>query len=257
MGLMFLISNLCYAGNEKKSALSVSSDVVRSVDDLVFMTEELPPFQFINDNNENTGIFVDIVVALLDGVGSKIKRRDIEFHPWARAFLMLEKNATTALFTTARTKERDLRFKWVGPLSSYSNKIVIKKNSGIIINLDSDLLKYKLGAVNRTFDELSLLKRGVPYDAITRVNYPKHLISMLQLNRLDGFVYNEQIGKYLIEQAGLDIDDFNFIFEVERTYLYIALNRDVPDQIVKILQDGLSRMQKRTEYQSYFDTYWK
>ena len=228
-----------------------------SVNNLIFITEQLPPYTFVNDDSEKVGIYMDIVVDLLEEVGSTIRRDDIQFYPWARAYNTLKVDKRAVVFTTSRTKEREPLFKWVGPLSSYVNQIVVLRSRDIHINSNSDLHKYRLGAVRNTFDEISLLERGVNIGSLTSVNNPKQLITMLLKGRIDGFAYSKDVASYLIKQEGIELEVIDFILELKHTKLYLALNIDIPDEIVKTLQDGLDEMKNRPQYQHYFDRYLK
>lgn len=98
-----------------------------TINDLIITTEHLPPSNFIDKNNNKVGIHVDIIVDLFARAGSTIKRSDIQFNTWARAFNNLQHMNNIALFTTSKTKDRTPKFKWVGPLSFYVNTLVIKK----------------------------------------------------------------------------------------------------------------------------------
>lgn len=117
-------------------------------------------------------------------------------------------------------------------------------------------MQYKLGAVRDTFDEQSLLDKGVPHNAITIVNQPQQLIDMLLTDRIDAFIYSEQIAKYLLIQSGHNVDDFDFSYEIKTSDLYLALSKEVPQPIVEQLQKTLDKMKAdKKYYQAFFDKY--
>ena len=83
--------------------------------DFRIMTEHWVPYQF-KENDTIRGISVDLLVDLLDRVGSRQGRADIEMVPWARGYRYAQKIKNAILFLTSRTPEREHLFKWVGPV---------------------------------------------------------------------------------------------------------------------------------------------
>ena len=70
----------------------------------------------IQDNGRLTGFGVEIVEALKKEIGCNTP---IEVMPWARGYRHLLNNPDVLLFSTARTKEREDKFYWIGPVACY------------------------------------------------------------------------------------------------------------------------------------------
>ena len=81
---------------------------------LEISTGELPPYSY-TINNQLTGLAVDIVREIQKRVKNTQK---IRVFPWNRGYNMTLKKKGYALFTTARTKQREKLFKWVGPITN-------------------------------------------------------------------------------------------------------------------------------------------
>lgn len=86
------------------------------------LTEELAPWQMKYDQ-ELVGISVEIVQEIQKRIGNDKK---IKVFPWNRAYNMTLKKEGFALFSTARSVDREGDFKWVGPLVPL--KFVMYKN---------------------------------------------------------------------------------------------------------------------------------
>lgn len=226
-----------------------------TLDDLHFITEELPPLHYVDSEGHKTGIVIEIMEWLFKELDIKKRRQDIQFLPWARAYMHLLQRPNTALFTTSYLEERIPLFRWVGPIMPYNNLLIVKRSSKINISNDSDLLNYRIGAVRDTMDQLSIMEHGVPHEQLTLVTFPKQLIQMLNIDRIDAFVYSEDIGKYLIMQQGGQIDDYDFIYELKQVQLYLAVNKSVPETVIQQLQAGLDRIKKEPRYQAIIDRY--
>ncbi len=92
------------------------SAAAASVDDIIFMTEQYPPYN-LEEDNKLQGIAVDTLALMLQRAGSKQTREDIEMLPWARGYKRVLSEPNTCLFSTTRTEERENLFKWVGPIA--------------------------------------------------------------------------------------------------------------------------------------------
>ena len=95
------------------------------------MTEEFAPFQHY-ENGKLTGLSVEIVQAVQKEIGSL---DTMAVYPWNRGLRLLAKSTHSALFSMARTPEREDKFKWVGPLSEL--RIYFFKKTGNPIDIKS------------------------------------------------------------------------------------------------------------------------
>jgi len=98
--------------------------------ELTIITEEYPPISFKKEG-VITGSSAEVVREIL----RRLKQPDnIRMLPWARGYNLLKTQENVALFSTARTQERESQFHWVGPLCVSRNGFYAKKGSGIQIN---------------------------------------------------------------------------------------------------------------------------
>jgi len=82
-------------------------------EELTVVTEELPPYQYINEAGELDGFSVDVVKKLFNLTQED---HEIILMPWARAYNMAKNQKNVLIFTIAHTKERDKQFIWIGDL---------------------------------------------------------------------------------------------------------------------------------------------
>src|SRR6185369_14580962 len=78
----------------------------QTVDDLVLITEDYPPLNFQRDGKAE-GISVDTLTEMLTLTGSRKKREDIKFWPWARGYETALKEKGAVLFAMTRTDARE------------------------------------------------------------------------------------------------------------------------------------------------------
>lgn len=207
------------------------------------MTEDLPPFNFREDE-KIVGISTEIVRHIFKHAGFAMDHGDIQLYPWARAYHDAQVIPGTALFSVARTAEREELFCWVGPLLDVTIGIIAKKQNHIKINDVADLAKYRIGSVRDGAPEQLLNKSGVPLKNLERLALPEQSIRKLRAGRIDLFVFNVQTTQYLMLQLGIDPDDYETVFMLKKPKLYLALHKDTERNLVNKLQASLDEMKQ-------------
>ena len=207
------------------------------------MTEELPPFNFTKDG-EITGISTEIVQAVFHQVGCSMEQDKIQMYPWTRAYHEVQHTPDTALFSMARTVERENLFKWVGPISDVTIGVIAKKNRGIQISKIEDFKQYRVGSVRDGAPEQLLVKAGVDIEQLNRLAFPEMNIKKLQTDRIDLFAFNVQTSQYLMLTLGIDPEDYETVFSLKKMDLYIGLHKDTNETLVTALQIALDEMKQ-------------
>jgi polar amino acid transport system substrate-binding protein len=80
---------------------------------LEVLTEDYPPFSMLDSDGRVTGLSTEIVRELFKRAGVDYR---LSLLSWKLAYKRTRNTANTALYSTTRTPERELLFKWVGPL---------------------------------------------------------------------------------------------------------------------------------------------
>ncbi|MCD6186614.1 MAG: ABC transporter substrate-binding protein [Desulfuromusa sp.] len=207
------------------------------------MTEELPPFNFTKDG-EIIGISTEIVQAVFHRVGYSMEQGKIQMYPWTRAYHEVQHTSNTALFSMARTVERENLFKWVGPIAAVTIGVIAKKKRGIQISKIEDFKQYRIGSVRDGAPEQVLVKAGVDIEQLNRLAFPEMHIKKLQTDRIDLFVFNVQTSKYLMLTLGIDPEDYENVFSFKKVDLYIGLHKDTSVALVTELQVALDEMKR-------------
>ncbi|MGM0508625.1 MAG: hypothetical protein ACQERZ_05605 [Fusobacteriota bacterium] len=91
------------------------SNKTGNINELRLITENYPPFNFEYEGMAR-GISSDILGEMLKRLDTKLTQKNIEILPWARGFEMAKHQPNTLLFSTTRNKDREKKFKWVGPI---------------------------------------------------------------------------------------------------------------------------------------------
>lgn len=211
--------------------------------DLVLLTENFPPYNmakngknFAQDENIN-GIAVDIVREMF-------KRADVTYSltlrfPWERIYKLALEKPGYGVFVMARLPDREKLFKWVGPIGPDDWIMLAKADSKISLETLDQARKYKIGAYKGDAIAETLAKQGLkPIVVLRDQDNAKKLVS----GQIDLWATGDPAGRYLARQEG--VNGLKTVLRFNSAELYLALNKDVPDELVAKLQAALDQLRK-------------
>jgi polar amino acid transport system substrate-binding protein len=209
--------------------------------DLVLLTENFPPYNmakngknFAQDENIN-GIAVDIVREMF-------KRANITYSltlrfPWERIYKIALEKPGYGVFVMARLPDREKLFKWVGPIGPDDWIMLAKADSKITLDTLEQARKYKIGAYKGDAIAETLAKQGLkPIVVLRDQDNAKKLVS----GQIDLWATGDPAGRYLARQDG--VTGLKTVLRFNSAELYLALNKEVPDEIVAKLQAALDQL---------------
>ncbi|NUT75081.1 ABC transporter substrate-binding protein [Pseudomonas sp. C1C7] len=211
--------------------------------DMVLLTENFPPYNmakngknFAQDENIN-GIATDIVREIF-------KRADISYSltlrfPWERIYKLTLEKPGYGVFVMARLPDREKLFKWVGPIGPDDWIMLAKADSKITLESLDDARKYKIGAYKGDAIAETLTKQGLkPVVVLRDQDNAKKLVN----GQIDLWATGDPAGRYLARQDG--VTGLKTVLRFNSAELYLALNKDVPDEVVSRLQAALDQLRK-------------
>ena len=207
------------------------------------MTEELPPYNFVQDNQVH-GICTDVLLQLMGKNGISIDRKAIQMLPWARAYRMVQEIPGSILFSTGRTAEREDLFKWVGPITDLTIGLTALKERKIKLKSLADVEKYTIGTIRDGAPEQLVLKGGVQERNLDRIASPGANIKKLQAGRVDLFAFNVPSTRYLMIKMGLDPDNYENVYTLKQVDLYYAFHRDTDDRLIQAFNKTMQEMKQ-------------
>lgn len=208
---------------------------------LTLLTEDLPPFNFVQDNAPR-GPGVDIVMEVLRRNGLAPSSEDIRVLPWPRAYHLALNTPDALLFCTARTPEREKQFKWVGPIMRVTVGTVVRKDSRLSPRQWRDLQGLRVGTVRNTVGEQLLIEQGVPSAMLHSATTPGDAVRMLAAGRVDVLAFNIHSTLYMMKQGNIDSAEYTVSMVLQKLDLYMAFNTDVDDALLHRLQSTLDAM---------------
>ena len=208
---------------------------------IVLLTENFPPYNMAKNgknfaqNDKIEGIAVDIL-------RETFKRADISYSmtlrfPWERIYHLALENPGYGVFVTARVPEREKLFKWVGPIGPDDWVLLARGDSPITLTSLEQARQYRVGAYKGDAIALSLEKQGLAPVIVLR---DQDNARKLQAGQIDLWATGAPAGQFLARQVG--ISGFKTVLRFHQAELYLALNKDVPDELVSKLQKALDQL---------------
>jgi len=200
--------------------------------ELKIMTEIFSPYQFKDDiDGHLIGISTEIVEAIQKELNDKSK---ILIYPWIRGNKILDNEKNTVLFSMMRTKSRENKYKWVGPLDKMEMVFFKRKDSNITLNsLDDARDVNRIGVTKKVANYEILNAKGFKNLDVVGGSDDKNIKKLLK-GRIDLWPYVKAAGLYnakKIGQAGMIVPIPNVI--LAQGDLYIAFNKNTDDSIVE------------------------
>ncbi|SCX70159.1 polar amino acid transport system substrate-binding protein [Pseudomonas sp. NFACC32-1] len=247
---MFKRFVLAFAG----ATLLLTGSVRAADSTLVLLTENFPPYNmarngknFAQDENIH-GIAVDIVREVF-------KRADISYSltlrfPWERIYKLALEKPGYGVFVMARLPEREKLFKWVGPIGPDDWIMLAKADSRITLDSLEQARKYRIGAYKGDAIAETLAKQGLnPIVVLRDQDNARKLVN----GQIDLWATGDPAGRYLARQEG--VSDLKTVLRFNSAELYLALNKEVPDDVVARLQAALDELRKEGEVDAIMARY--
>ncbi|WP_419780239.1 substrate-binding periplasmic protein [Maridesulfovibrio sp.] len=232
----FLLLSLC------------STALAQSLDKAVFITEHLPPYNYMEDKKIQ-GISVDVLRAALAAVDIQLDKTQLHIYPWARGYKTALQTPNTCLFSTARNDFREKSFKWAGPIANatfsfYTQNINIKADS---IN---DLKKYNITTARQGIGHYTLQENKFPEPRTDLSTKTSMMLDKLIRGRVDLVLENKNVMRYTVKKEGMDWSKFINVYTVNLGEIYFAFNKDTPDHVVQRLQKGINIIKENGKLES-------
>ena len=221
---------------------------------VVLLTENFPPYNmaidgknFAQDSNIQ-GIAVEIVRETFKraGIGYNLTLR----FPWDRIYKLALEKPGYGVFVTARLPERETLFKWVGPIGPDDWIMLAKADTPIQLNTLEEARHYKIGAYKGDAIAEELGREGMnPITVLSDKDNARKLVE----GQIDLWATGDPAGRYLARQEG--VTGLKTVLRFNSAELFLALNKDTPDEVVNKLQAALDQLRKEGLVDRIFGKY--
>lgn len=208
---------------------------------LRILTEDYPPFNFLDKSGNVVGQSAEIVNFILEKLGSEAS---IEMVALADGMSMAQKGPNTAMYSINRTTQRENSFKWVGSISYYEQAFYAMKVSNITLSKFEDAKNVsKIGVYKGDAGNQFLASQG--FTNLDESATDVEALQKLANGKVDMWLGNTAGLAITALEAGVNPDDLiQLPTVVIRADLYVAFSKDVPDTTIASWQSILDSMKK-------------
>lgn len=206
-------------------------------EELMILTENLPPLNYVEN-----GVLVGPAVEMVKEIQRRVDSNDkIQVYPWARAYRMALEEENIILFGMARTRVREDKFKWIGPIAEKRDILVAKKGSGIKINNLEDAKKVAyIGTLRDDTKEIFLKKHG--FTNLVSTHDDQRNAKKLVLGRIDLWATKKPGLKTICSLAGVDYHGIEEVYSMRESTINIAVSKKTSDAIVQKWRTAFKKM---------------
>jgi polar amino acid transport system substrate-binding protein len=203
---------------------------------LVLTTEEYPPYNMSDAQGHVVGISTEIVKTLLETAGVEY---EVAVYPWARAIAMARLQVNTCVYSMSRTPEREDLYRWIGPLVANDWTLFARSGASRPVQME-DVQNMRIGSYQGDAIVSYLQTRGYLVDVAPNDDTnPKKLLA----GRIDYWATGRLIGQYRLKQQG--ISGVEPVLTFNRTEMYLACNKQLPEEQVKLLNTTLQQLDRK------------
>jgi len=201
------------------------------------LAEHVVPFNYIADG-EWKGSTAEIVKEITRRIDLEAR---IEAIPWARGYKIALSQPNVALFSMARTPDREDRFHWVGPVGLFRSAFYAPRGKGLVIDsLDDARSVESIGTYKDDVREVYLL--GKNFTNLDSTNSNESNLRKLLGGRIDLWATSTMEAHSVARQMGLDAALIEHVHTFQEFEMYIALSLGTPYHIVDQWQAALDGM---------------
>lgn len=221
------------------TALAAAASVCAQ--EITVVTEEYPPYNFLDSNKRISGMATEVVEAVLKRARLDYK---LAIYPWARAYQLAQDAPNVLIYSIGRSEQRENLFKWVDVIAPYDVSLFrLKSRPEIQVLRLADARRFKIGAVRDDIRAQYLAKEGLKPDL---VNDDSANVKKLATARIDMFPIDEFGMIALYQREGIDPRSVVKVIKLEALSvgLYMAFSKQTPDDVVNKCKAALAEMKK-------------
>lgn len=236
LGIMLMTFVACRKDDDNHDA-----ELVSQIEAFSYLTENYPPLNY-EEEGKLYGVSVDVLEALFEKMNVQLSRDNISLTPWSEAYQQTLALENSMLFSTARVPERELLFKWVGPIAPEKTIVVGLVASNIVITAPDDLNNFSVGVIEDYAAILVLLEQGVLSETMIRYSDVEKMYQALENGEVDCIVYSETGNTLIIESLGMNAADFETLYMAAVVENYFAFHVNTSEEIIGIFQQSMDEL---------------
>jgi len=208
---------------------------------LTLLTEENPPFNY-TDEGKVVGISTEIVSELGKRSGIDLQ---IQSMPWEKAYIAVQVDKETCLYSTVRLDNRERLFFWIGPIATNKWVLISKGDFAGTVKVVEDARRYRVGVVAKDAKIEYLMGKGVTdlrEVSDDSLNPARLVLNRDDPNRIDLWATSAYGARRTAARA--NVKDLKLVLGLRDVSLYLACGRNTSTQTVQALSRAFERINK-------------
>lgn len=211
-----------------------------SASEVKLLTENFPPFSFTGVDGTIEGTSTNTVRLILGKLGLA---SNITLMNWPSAYEMALAEPNTALYSMARSPQREHLFKWVGPIGTYEKTLYAKAGSGMqVASLGAAKNAQSICVVQ--YDDREQLLSGLGFSNLVMKGSDTECMQALAAGEVELWLGSSDNMPYVGAEIGMLKTAVTPVLEVERSEIYIAFSNSTSDKIVAEWQSALDSLKR-------------
>ena len=210
-------------------------------------TGELPPYT-ISADAPNPGISHELLTEMAKRAGVDLK---IEYLPWKRAQVTVQKTPNALLFTATRTQKREPLYGWVVEMAAPSEVFVT--TSASVDSFEAGAALDRVAVMGGTPRERRLDENGLANAQHTKDTATA--ARLLEHDRVDAWYTLDQRAAYVFKSEGFDPASLVFGAPQRTTSNWLASNLEFDPEIAAKLAAALEEMRADGTYDAVLAKY--
>lgn len=223
---------------------------------LTWVTEDYPPYNYIDSKGEIRGIFTDILLLIYQELDLEISVKDITVIPWARLYHQLSFEEGVAAFSMTNTIERAKRFKLIALPYKGKISILVKKERATEIakKTPEDIV---IAVVREDIGHHLLNHYEIPSLQVHTTS-SHGMLKMLLHDRVDAIAYAEDVAYFQFEKLGIGADLIVplQVLENEKVNSYI-FHRNTDKCVTALFEKTITQLHQQGKLNDVFSLYLK
>jgi len=165
--------------------------------------------------------------------------------PWEKAYIAVQVDKETCLYSTARLENRERLFFWIGPIATNKWVLISKSDFAGTVKKVEDARRYRVGVVAKDAKIEFLMGKGVTdlrEVSDDSLNPPRLVLNRDDPNRIDLWATSAYGARRTAARA--NVKDINLVLPLRDVPLYLACGRNTSPQTVQALGRAFEQVNK-------------
>jgi polar amino acid transport system substrate-binding protein len=220
-------------------------------------TEDAQPYQYntgVSLDRKVEGSSVEIVNEIQTRLGYVNK---INLTTWTDAYVQPQYLPNSAVFTTARTPERESMFQWVGPISSNRTYFYTLASEGInIATLDQAKGLASIATPKNWYTHDFLISHNFENIVATSIT-SKEAFDQLVSGEVKALLLTDVDVKWLADKSGVELTELTQNMLALDFDGYIAFSLNTPESLVQQWQTKLDEMKTDGKFEAIWNKWYE